>query len=171
MAIYAKKALQALLLLACVFVLAGAACASQAGEAVQTQPAGKDDRISEGAEDAPGMEAVAVYYAKRYQGRKTASGARFDHNKMTAAHPSIPLGTRVQIINEENGRSVEVVVNDRCRERSFEIIDLTRAAAVKLGYYGKKGKARVRIIPLEDRQLALNTAGEKDKDFVGDAED
>ena len=108
--------------------------------------------ISAREEDDEGFEAVAVFYAKRYQGRRTHSGEIFDHNKLTAAHPSLPHGTRVKIVNTDNDRSVVVKVNDRCRERSFELIDLTRAAATKLGFYGKKGTAKVRVIVLTEEQ-------------------
>ncbi len=96
-----------------------------------------------------GTEGVAAYYAKRYDGRKTCSGVHYDPEKLTAAHPDLPLGTRVKVINLANDREVVVTINDRCRERSFHFIDLSRAAARKLGFLGK-GTAKVRIIPLDD---------------------
>ena len=96
-----------------------------------------------------GAEGIASYYAKRYNGRKTRSGARYNPEKLTAAHPDLPFGTRVKVVNLANGREVTVTINDRCRERSFPFIDLSRAAARELGFLGK-GTAKVRIIPLED---------------------
>ncbi len=102
--------------------------------------------IATEAEDTKG---TASYYAKRYDGRKTCSGARYNPEKMTAAHPDLPFGTRVKVKNLANGREVVVTVNDRCRERSFPFIDLSRAAARELGFLGK-GTAKVQIIPLDD---------------------
>jgi rare lipoprotein A len=96
-----------------------------------------------------GTEGKAYYYAKRYQNRKTSSGARYNPRKLTAAHPDLPLGTKVKVVNLVNDRSVMVTINDRCRKHSFEFIDLSQAAARKLGVYGK-GMTRVRIIPSED---------------------
>ena len=94
-----------------------------------------------------GMKGVATYYAKRFNGRRTTSGVPYDPNKLTAAHQSLPFGTQVKIVNLANGREVTVTVNDRCRKRSFPFIDLSRAAAERLGFFGK-GTAKVRIIPL-----------------------
>lgn len=99
------------------------------------------------APDREGAEGVAAYYAKRYNGRKTNSGALYDPEKLTAAHPDLPFGTRVKVVNLANGREVTVTINDRCRKRSFPFIDLSRAAARKIGFLGK-GTAKVRIIPL-----------------------
>ncbi len=61
--------------------------------------------------------------------------------------PTLPLGTRVKVINLANDRSVVVTVNDRCRSHSFEFIDLSRAAARELGFFGR-GMAQVRIVPM-----------------------
>lgn len=91
---------------------------------------------------------VASYYAKRYNGRKTSTGVRYNPEKLTAAHQDLPLGTRVKVVNLANDREVTVVINDRCRERDFPFIDLSRAAAKKLGFLGK-GTARVMILPLD----------------------
>lgn len=87
---------------------------------------------------------VATYYAKRYQGRKTSSGVRYHPDKMTAAHQSLPLGTKVRVTNLDNNKEVTVVVNDRCRKRTSPFIDLSRVAAKKLGFLGA-GKAKVAI--------------------------
>lgn len=96
-----------------------------------------------------GVEGKAYYYAKRYNKKRTSSGARYNPRKLTAAHPTIPLGTRVKVVNLANERSVVVTVNDRCRKQSVEVIDLSQAAARQLGFLGK-GMARVQIIPMED---------------------
>ena len=104
--------------------------------------------VSSTQKEPEGVVGKAVYYAKQYNGRRTSSGEIYDPEKLTAAHPTIPLGTRVKILNLANNRSVVVTVNDRCRKRSFEIIDLSREAAHKLGYLNK-GTAMVRIIPID----------------------
>ncbi|HLO24706.1 MAG TPA: septal ring lytic transglycosylase RlpA family protein [Geobacteraceae bacterium] len=96
-----------------------------------------------------GAKGIASYYAKRYNGRKTCSGVRYNPEKLTAAHPDLPFGTRVKVINLANDREVIVTVNDRCRDRSFPFIDLSRAAAKKLGFLGK-GTAKVVIMPLDE---------------------
>jgi rare lipoprotein A len=92
---------------------------------------------------------IASYYAKKFHGRPTTSGQRYHPEKMTAAHYSLPLGTRVRVKNLANDREVTVVINDRCRKKSIPFIDLSRAAAKKLGFFGA-GKANVAIIPLAE---------------------
>jgi rare lipoprotein A len=103
------------------------------------------------AEQAAGKVGIATYYAQRYNGRKTNSGARYHPEKLTAASADLPLGTRVRVINVANDCEVVVTVNDRCRRRKVPFIDLSRAAARKLGFLGK-GVARVRIVPLDDEE-------------------
>lgn len=76
---------------------------------------------------------TASYYADRFEGRRTASGQIFRQKKYTAAHKSLPLGTRVKVTNRENGQCIEVVVNDRMSKRSPHIIDLSKAGARDLG--------------------------------------
>jgi rare lipoprotein A len=100
-------------------------------------------------EESGGTVGKAYYYNKHYNKRKTRSGAIYNPQKLTAAHPTIPFGTRVKVVNLANNRSVVVTVNDRCRKRNFEFIDLSRAAARKLGFLGK-GMARVRIIEISE---------------------
>jgi rare lipoprotein A len=93
---------------------------------------------------ADGNEGIASYYAKRYHGKKTLSGARYHPEKLTAASPDLPMGSQVMVKNLDNGKEVLVTVNDRCRKRKTPFIDLSRAAARKLGFYGR-GIARVMI--------------------------
>ncbi len=87
---------------------------------------------------------VASWYGKKFHGRKTASGERYNQNAMTAAHKTLPFGTRVRVTNLENKKSVSVVVNDRGPFVKGRIIDVSRAAAKKLGMLDS-GTARVRI--------------------------
>jgi rare lipoprotein A len=92
---------------------------------------------------------IASYYASRYEGRRTTSGARYNPEKMTAAHQDLPFGTKVKVTNLTNDKEVVVTVNDRCRKRNKPFIDLSRAAAKELGFFGK-GITRVKIVPLAE---------------------
>ena len=80
------------------------------------------------------LEGKAAYYSDRFNGRKTASGQRFSNAAMTAAHNTLPFGTRVKVTNTKNNKSVVVRVNDRGPSTPGSVFDLTRAAAKKLGY-------------------------------------
>jgi len=98
------------------------------------------------------VEGFASYYARRFEGRRTASGHRYNPDKMTAAHQSLPLGTVVRVVNPANKQDVHVTITDRCAPKSFHFIDLSRAAAKKIGLWGK-GKIKVVIIPLLEGKL------------------
>jgi rare lipoprotein A len=87
---------------------------------------------------------MASYYGGRFHGRRTASGARFDSSGLTAAHRSLPFGTRVRVTHMGNGRSVEVRINDRGPFVGGRIIDLSSGAAGVIGMHGQ-GVARVRV--------------------------
>jgi rare lipoprotein A len=81
----------------------------------------------------PGETGRASWYGEAHQGRPTASGELFDKNALTAAHPSLPFGTRLRVVNLDNDRAVEVRVNDRGPTVAGRIIDLSYAAARALG--------------------------------------
>jgi rare lipoprotein A len=87
----------------------------------------------------------ASFYGPGLHGRRTASGERFDQHKLTAAHPRLPFGTEVMVTNLENNRSVRVEINDRGPFTRNRAIDLSRAAAQRIGITGKTGTALVRI--------------------------
>ena len=77
----------------------------------------------------------ASYYGAKFDGRRTASGERYDPRKLTAAHKSLPLGTRIRVTRTSGGvegPSVEVRVNDRCGCTHGRVVDLSRAAAQHL---------------------------------------
>ncbi len=99
--------------------------------------------------EATGVKGLATYYAKRYNGRRTQSGERYRPEKLTAAHPTLPFGTKVKVINLANNEEVVVRINDRCRERNVPIIDLSRAAAEELGFLGE-GLTKVRIVLVDE---------------------
>ncbi len=84
------------------------------------------------------------WYGRWHQGRKTASGERFNMYQMTAAHRSLPLGTIVRVTNPATGKSVKVRINDRGPYYNGRVIDLSAAAARALGI-SKKGTARLQI--------------------------
>jgi len=77
-------------------------------------------------------EGRASYYARRFVGRKTASGERYDPARFTAAHAHLPLGTKIRVTRVPGGASVVVKVNDRCGCTHGRIVDLSEAAARKL---------------------------------------
>jgi rare lipoprotein A len=110
-------------------------------EEAAVTPAGKNNR----------KEGIASYYARRYNGRRTTSGVRYNPEKMTAAHSDLPLGTKVKVTNLANDKEVIVTVIDRCRKRKGAFIDLSRAAAKKLGFLGK-GIARVALNTLDEEE-------------------
>jgi rare lipoprotein A len=87
---------------------------------------------------------LASYYGKKFHGRRTASGERFNMHAMTAAHRNFKFGTRVNVINLKNKRSVTVRINDRGPFARGRIIDLSYAAAKKIGMIGD-GVVRVKI--------------------------
>lgn len=89
-------------------------------------------------------EGIASWYGPGFHGKKTASGEIFNQYAMTAAHKTLPLGTRVRVTHLGNGKSVLVRVNDRGPFASDRIIDLSRAAASRLEITGK-GTGRVRV--------------------------
>jgi rare lipoprotein A len=92
----------------------------------------------------PTQVGKASWYGPGHQGKKTASGQRFDQQQLTAAHRTLPLGTRAKVTNLETGQAVQVKINDRGPHARGRIIDLSRAAAQRIGLK-KDGTARVRV--------------------------
>ncbi len=88
------------------------------------------------------------YYAEDFHGKKTASGERFDMNGLTAAHRTLPFGTRLRVTNLENGKSVMVRVNDRGPFAKDRILDVSKAAAKELVMTGK-GTVRAKLEVVE----------------------
>jgi rare lipoprotein A len=86
----------------------------------------------------------ASFYADKFEGVFTASGEKYKHNKLTAAHKTLPFGTKVRVTNLANNQSVEVVINDRGPYVEDRIIDLSKAAAEQLGFINK-GLADVKL--------------------------
>ena len=82
---------------------------------------------------AAGQCGGASWYGPGFHGKKTASGERFNENAMTAAHKTLPLGSIVKVTNQRTGKSIKVTINDRGPYAKGRIIDLSKAAAAKLG--------------------------------------
>lgn len=89
-------------------------------------------------------EGYASWYGPGFYGRKTASGQRFTKNKLTCAHRNLPFGTLLQITNLQNGKSIEVIVNDRGPFIKGRVVDLSYAAAKEIGLI-KVGAAPVKV--------------------------
>jgi peptidoglycan lytic transglycosylase len=87
--------------------------------------------------DTKSVSGLASFYADKYNGRRTSSGEVFDQRKLTAAHKSLPFGTKLKVTNPDNGRSVIVTVNDRGPFVRGRVLDLSKAAASKIGLIGK----------------------------------
>jgi rare lipoprotein A len=97
-----------------------------------------------GAMSASAEDGTGVFYSNRLQGRRTASGKIFDQNKLTAAHKTLPFGTKVKITSVETQKSVVVTINDRMPASNPAVIDMTRRAARQIGIV-KQGHAPVNV--------------------------
>ena len=100
----------------------------------------------------------ASFYADKFEGRPTASGEKYKHNKLTAAHKTLPFGTKVKVTNSANNQSVEVVINDRGPYVEGRIIDVSKSAAEKLGFINQG---------LADVTLEVTDAGDGRNSDVG----
>jgi len=121
--------------------LAPGCAGSRSGPRLSTiaaAPSGSEERL------AFEEEGYASYYGREHHGRRTASGERFDAGRLTAAHRTLPFGTRVRVTNLDNGRKVVVTVTDRGPFRRHRVIDVSRRAAEDLGFL-REGTARVRL--------------------------
>lgn len=87
---------------------------------------------------------TASYYADKFNGRKTATGHIYSHDKYTAACNQLPLGTWVRVTNLRNNHAVIVQINDRLHPKNKRVVDLSKVAASKLGYI-KRGLTQVRV--------------------------
>ncbi len=137
------------LLLAASFILSPSLTGLQAREPVENKAANlSDEQTSEAATARTDLffiaEGKASYYANRFHGRRTASGEHFDRRDYTAAHRSLPFGTKLRVTNLANGRHVVVKVNDRGPHLRNRIIDISQAAAKEIGI-SECGIGNVRI--------------------------
>jgi rare lipoprotein A len=134
----AKKTLVQLALLlitAIVFIVPLKTFGQRAADTASKAKTSKSKRVLYG---------LASFYANKFEGKKTANGEIFSQKKLTCACNVLPLGTWIRVTNLRNGRTVVVKTNDRLHPRMKRIIDLSKAAAVKLGYVGA-GLTRVKV--------------------------
>ena len=96
---------------------------------------------------------IASFYAKKFNGRKTANGDIYNSTKYTAACNVLPLNTWVKVTNLKNNKSVIVMINDRLHAKTKRLVDLSKDAAQKLGYVGR-GLTRVKVEVLRNFQLS-----------------
>lgn len=90
-------------------------------------------------------QVIATYYHDKFNGRKTANGTIFDNSKQTAAHRTLPFGTKLKVINRINGKWIYVIVNDRGPVKKTREIDLTRRAFMDITDDTNKGELLVDI--------------------------
>ncbi|WP_340115616.1 septal ring lytic transglycosylase RlpA family protein [Pelagibius sp. 7325] len=132
---------------------ADAGKASAEGHLIATlQPKDQAPLETDGAADETvtmSFTGLASWYGKRFHGLRTASGERYDMTAFTAAHPSLPFGSRVRVTNLANDRSVVVIINDRGPFVKTRLIDVSHAAAKQLGILAD-GVAEVRVDVLAD---------------------
>jgi rare lipoprotein A len=93
----------------------------------------------------------ASFYSNKFEGRRTANGETFTHKKLSAACNSLPLGTWIRVTNLKNDKSVIVKVNDRLHKKTKRLVDLSIAAAKKLGFF-TLGLTRVKVEVLNKPQ-------------------
>ena len=141
-----------------LFASLGAAQGPTSSWSKQTQTAGKQSvqvvnvvKITK-PHVKPYQVGTASWYGSYFQGRDTASGEPYNMYDLTAAHPTLPLGTMVRVTNLHNGRSVVVKVNDRGPVVEGRIIDLSYSAAQAL-HFKNKGLQRVRLDVVHPQQM------------------
>lgn len=101
---------------------------------------------------------IASWYGEAFHGKKTSNGEVYDMNKISAAHKTLPLGTYVRVRNLKNNKTIDLRINDRGPFVAGRVIDLSKAAAKKLGVYGP-GTGQVEVIALAAPQSATNGTG------------
>lgn len=145
--IRAVRVLTAATVLQVAFVAIASAAAPQA-QNPHTQPATGASTLpprAASADASSGTETgLAAVYSDRLNGHRTASGKRYHRNALTTAHKTLPFGTRIKVTNVKNHRTVELVVNDRGPKQAGRVLDVSVAAARKLGI-SRHGMAEVSV--------------------------
>lgn len=104
----------------------------------------KQNELNEKGDSAVVYYGIASYYADKFNGRQTATGASYTHKGLTAACNVLPLGTWIRVTNLRNNKKLVVQINDRLHSKNNRLVDMTKSAAEKLGYT-KNGLARVKV--------------------------
>jgi len=140
--------------------LALSGCSSEySSEQDKQTPQGKESAATKPVHKEVGE---ASWYGPGFQGQETSNGETFDQKKMTAAHPSLPMGTEAKVTNLENGKKVEVRINDRGPYVENRVIDLSSAAANKLEMK-EEGTAQVKIEAKPTKKKARTAQSGKTK--------
>jgi len=126
------------------------------GNTLGSAPLNKGDVIQEG---------LASWYGPNFNGRPTANGETFDMDGISAAHKTLPFNTMVRVENLDNGRTIDVRINDRGPYVGDRIIDLSKGAAEAIQMIGP-GTARVRLILLDNGDAPVRPAAIKDELFT-----
>lgn len=124
------KTMRTIVLALAATALSGTAVPVLANEKAKVPPVRVEQQ--EDGEDILVHKGEASFYSQKFHGRTTASGEPMNQNKPTAASRTLPLGAKATVTNEENGKSVDVIVNDRGPYVDGRVIDLSRSAARKL---------------------------------------
>jgi rare lipoprotein A len=145
-------------LIICLAIPPAIALAGDGGSVVVAKPAGADKAKPDKAEapkdtapvDRSGhkQHGKASYYSRHFTHKKTASGLPLDPNRKTAASKTLPLGTKAEVTNVENGKKTEVIINDRGPYVADRVIDVTPKAAEELGLK-QDGTSKVEVKPVE----------------------
>lgn len=136
-----------------LFIIAGSYAFSQSSQRVEPRlekAQAVKETVAEDSIPTPSLKVLkrgahASYYANKFNGRRTASGRRFDNSKYTAAHKKLPFGTKLKVTNEANGKSVVVEVIDRGPFTKGREIDLTRKAFMEIASNKNSGSMLVTI--------------------------
>lgn len=116
--------------------------AEEETNALSVDPSVPGPQLAEGVEIGRG---AVSWYGGRFHGRRTASGERFDMYALTAAHPTLPFGTRIKVRRLDTGQEIEVRINDRGPHARGRILDLSRGAAQALGVL-EAGESNVALV-------------------------
>ncbi len=123
---------------------AASAQLAKTSDSIKSAKIAKTTSAAKGKKTTPTMKGLAAVYSNKLIGRKTSSGQKFCQTQMTAAHRSLPLGAKVLVTNVCNQKTVEVRITDRGPHHAGRVIDLTTAAAAKIGM-AKTGSAYVTL--------------------------
>ncbi|MDX2092226.1 MAG: septal ring lytic transglycosylase RlpA family protein [Kofleriaceae bacterium] len=115
-----------------ISLIAATACTPAKPATTPRAKATKPVKRTAAAPTGSAQEGLGTWYGGKHHGGPTASGERFDKNAMTAAHKTLPMNTRVRVINKRNGKSVVLRINDRGPYGKGRIIDVSEAAARRL---------------------------------------
>lgn len=136
---------------------------------VKTRKTADDDAVGvSGVDDAYYQKGIASWYGREFQGKKTASGEKFNMNEMTAAHKTLPLGSVILVKNLDNGKLVKVRINDRGPYKGKRILDLSYAAAKRIDMLGD-GEALVgiKVIGSATQDYSSNDSAGSDEEVAG----